>query len=201
MMGILLSACKTNKKQFANEESYLLPKLSGVYEKVKPAKIDTNFVESTLYIVRIHNQHLRDESWIYMQEQDAKGIPIANSNKYCEIIKSDMGYHLRQYVPKSISNKPVLSDPNTFESLRKEQLRKKSACTLFLRETASGEVTGSTLGKSCTNRFRGSLYSRTEIKITQDTIWLLEQGFDEYDRHVWGPKKQIPKYVRLKIEE
>jgi len=196
---LIIGACKSSKNQNIETNSYLLPQFSGAFIKVKSEHSDSNFTENTLYVTRIHNQHFNDESWVYIEEYNPDGAPIAYTNKYIEIIKSEIGYNLRQYMPKSVINKPNLADPNTFNSLSKDQLRKKGGCTLFISEKGNGAITGSTLGEACANRFRGSLYSRTEIKITQDTIWLLEQGFDEYGRHIWGPKRLAPKYIRLGI--
>lgn len=198
---LTLAACKSSKNKSTETSTYLIPEFSGAYVKVQSGNIDPNFTENTLYVMRIYNQEFKNESWVYLEEHNPAGLPIAHTNKYIEIIKSDIGYNLREYMPVSVSKKPNLADPNTFNSLKKNQLRRKGGCTIFLSKKDNGVITGSTLGESCANRFRGSLYSRTEMKITQDTLWLLEQGFDEYGRHIWGPKRYAPKYVKLSIED
>ena len=190
-------SCKSLKTNSSRNAQLLLPNLEGKYEKVNVNPSDTTHSNGYLYIERLGHASFRDESWFFMVEHDENNTPIAYTDKIYKINRTEQGYSLNLYIPASISTKPIIGQKETFKAIKKDQLMKKSGCTVFLNERPGGDIMGSTLGRSCSNRFKGSLYARSEIKISADSLWLVNQGFDEYDRFVWGPKKYAPKYVKV----
>ena len=198
LLSVICFSCKSTKSFSDSGTDKLLPELNGVYQNVYSEKRDSSLQGSSLYVHRIENPSLGNEQWIYIEERNRSGIPIAYTNKFFKINKTDLGFSLSEFMPKSIITKPDILNPESFNEIKESQLMKKRGCTIFLHERSNGDWAGSTLGNTCKNRLKGSLYSRTELMISADTIRLVEQGFDEYDRHMWGPKKYAPTFIKLR---
>jgi len=200
VISSLCFACKSTKE--LEEKSFMLvPEFSGVFQKIQADKQDSNFQESCLYVERLSHGDFQNESWVYLEEYSLNGSPVARSNKILKLTESAFGILIDNFEPTKEIPKPKFSEPKSFEVLNKNIIRKLAGCTLFMKQNENGSLIGSTLGNNCQNRYKGSVFVRTELKIHQDSMWLLEQGFDEYNRLIWGPRKSINKYQRLQLVE
>ena len=77
-------------------------------------------------------------------------------------------------------------DETALETLSVEALVGRPGCDILLVRQGDSFV-GSTNGTECGNILRGASYATSEVRITADTFYTWDRGFDADGVQVWGP--------------
>lgn len=162
--------------------------LQGNYTNKAQADTEKNVDEYLMHIAPIW-QHLADEHWLYVERYKKNDANFPVSQRVIKLEESlDFLKQQIYSIPKQNDYLGGWQQVAVFDSIGPNNLRKQNGCTVFFKEDQINNFNGVTLGKNCVNRFKGSLYARTDMSVTPNAIRLLEQGFDEKSMYIWGPK-------------
>jgi len=179
----------------ASEIEQVYHQLTGQYESINDESLDSVYQDLVFHIVPIKFAE-KGEWWLYA-EQHAVSKPKEKRVQQLYKLKqlTDM-IGLEKYNLGKLGKELSHDDLDGLKNTDLKSFRKQRGCTVYLRPGENDHYIGTTLLKNCTNRFKGSMYARHEIQSFEDKLIYLEQGFDEYDRFIWGTKKKGVVFIK-----
>jgi len=181
------------KKEKVNEPvdeevTALFALMQGSFNSEKQSIID-----STYYNISLHMYPIWKEkgNWLYV-EQAMNTMQDKPYRQRIYEIKRNANGQLASYV-YAITNDSLLigkwKDPESFESLTKEQLKLREGCEVLLTKTAPNTFEGKTQNGTCESTLRGASYAMSAVKITSSGIESWDQGYNADGEQVWGATK------------
>lgn len=164
--------------------------LTGTYSSEEQAKIDTDYFDIRLHMVRVWKER-SDGYWLYVEQ----ALASKQERPYRQRV-----YHLTQPTDSTFESAVyTLSDPmrfagqwrdeNPLSLLTPDSLTKRDGCSIILMQKGEDFFEGNTIGTGCPSELRGAAYATSEVKLWQDKLISWDRGFDKEGQQVWGAQK------------
>lgn len=186
------------KNNASPEIEQIYSQLSGHYKSLDKTDIDSIYQKLEYHIIPIQFNTGDRDYWLYAEQYSSETPDDKKIQTLYKLKQLTDMIGLERYNLDKWSKEISYNNLDVLKNIDPQEIKKQRGCTVYLRTKENNTFLGSTLLKNCTNRYKGSMFSRLEMKITDDQLMYLEQGFDEYDRYIWGPKKKGIKFVKLK---
>jgi hypothetical protein len=164
--------------------------MTGSFSSEAQSQDDDEFHHITLHMARIWDSRT-DGVWLYVEQASAS----APDRPYRQRV-----YHVRR-VGEDVfaSSVYTFDDPleragawrkeSPLEDLSPSDLEARDGCTIYLLQRADGAFEGSTLGRLCTSKLRGSTWASSEVVIGPNGLTSWDRGWDDTGTQVWGAEK------------
>jgi len=140
-----------------------------------------------------------DGVWLYVEQAVASA--------------ADRPYRQRIYHVRRVGEDLFASSVFTFENpldragawrsdspladLSPGDLKPRVDCTIYLKLRPDGAFEGSTLGRLCSSKLRGSTWASSEVVVGPDGMVSWDRGWDDTGGQVWGAEKGGYRFNRI----
>jgi hypothetical protein len=172
--------------------------MTGSFSSEAQAREDSAFLHIVLHMVRIWPDRT-DGVWLYVEQ----AVATAADRPYRQRV-----YHLRR-VGEDIFASSVFTFDDAIEragawraeaplaDLSPDDLKPRVDCTIYLKLRPDGAFEGSTLGRLCSSKLRGSAWASSEVVIRPDGLISWDRGWDDRGVQKWGAKKGGYRFERV----
>ena len=161
--------------------------LIGTYSSEEQAKVDTDYFDIRLHMVRVWKER-SDGYWLYVEQ----ALASKRERPYRQRV-----YHLTQPTDSTFESVVfTLPDPLRFAGawksleplaeLTTDSLVKREGCSIVLKQIDAELFAGSTVGIGCPSELRGAAYATSEVRLWNDKMISWDRGYDKDGKQVWG---------------
>ena len=189
---VLLSAplAVTEEPAADRELDTLIWWMTGSFSSEAQAKEDGDFLHIVLHMARIWNDRT-DGVWLYVEQ----AVSTATDKPYRQRV-----YRLRR-VGEDIFASSVFTFDDPLEragawrtdaplaDLSPADLKPRVDCTIYLKLRPDGAFEGSTLGRLCSSKLRGSTWASSEVVVRPDGLVSWDRGWNDAGKQIWGAEK------------
>lgn len=185
-----LCACASTGQVNDNDLQELASWMTGSFSSQAQSKKDKAFYDIRLQMARIWKDRT-DGVWLYVEQAVATGLDKPYRQRVYHVTQLDSNafesavYELKN--PLDYAGEWKKETPLAL--LTPEGLIPRQGASIFLKKGADGAYAGSTDGKKCKSEHRGASYATSKVRITADSIYSWDQGFNDRDEQVWGAVK------------
>ena len=172
--------------------------MTGSFDSSEQAMNDSSYYDISLHMYPIWTK--KEGVWLYVEQAVTamQNKPYRQRAYQLQKIGPDQ-YASRVY---TIENEKAFigkwSTPEYFDTYDASILTEKTGCAVFLKANPDGTYIGSTKEKDCSSSLRGAQYATSRVNIDNKSIESWDQGFDEYDKQVWGAVTGPYVFVKMK---
>lgn len=173
----------------ATDYSTLYEWLCGSFSSEAQSKEDPTFLDIRMEMAPLWRER-SDALWLYVEQARADALDRPYRQRIYQLIQSPDGefesrvYELPGDDPLRYAGAHL--DASRLAGVRKEDLKLKEGCSIFLRRLADGTYEGSTRGKGCASKRQGAAYTTSEVRLSADRMVTWDRGWDAAGTQVWG---------------
>jgi len=172
--------------------------MTGSFSSEAQAREDGDFLHIALHMARIWADR-SDGVWLYVEQA------VASS--------ADKPYRQRVYHLRRVGEDLIASSVYTFDDpleragawrtespladLSPGDLKPRVDCTIYLKLRSDGAFEGSTLGRLCSSKLRGSTWASSEVVVRPDGLVSWDRGWNDAGSQVWGSAKAGYRFDRV----
>jgi len=186
LLILSLTSCKYNSEDSELEELYSL--MQGSFNSETQAKADSTYYNISLHMYPIWKQqghYLYVEQAINSMQDKPYRQRVYQVTRVNDTLFKSAIYTL----PNDSLWIGKWKDPNSFKSIKPEDLVLREGCEVYLERLGENHYKGATGEKTCGSTLRGASYATSEVEITSGRVASWDRGFDAQDNHVWGADK------------
>lgn len=180
---IFLGCNKSTKEDQELKELFML--MQGSFNSENQSKKDSTFYNISLHMYPIwkdQGNYLYVEQALNSMQDRPYRQRIYRVSRLNDSIFSSAIFTL----PNEISWVGKWKTPDTFNSLKPEDLIERKGCDVLLKRVEKNHFKGATAMYTCSSSLRGASYATSEVEIKNNTIVSWDRGFDAEGNHVWG---------------
>lgn len=172
--------------------------LVGDYSSAQQAAEDPNYFDIRLHIVRIWRDRT-DGAWLYVEQAMANAQATPYRQRVYHVITAPNG--AAESVVFELPGDPLSyagawSDPARLNALDPALLVPRAGCSVILKRSGPGQLSGATSGDGCGSNLRGAAYATSEVTLTPLTLRSWDRGYDRAGKQVWGAVKGPYAFVK-----
>jgi hypothetical protein len=172
--------------------------MTGSFSSEAQSLEDTDFLHIVLHMTRIWRDR-SDGVWLYVEQAVASA--------------ADRPYRQRVYHVRRVGEDLFASSVYTFDNpldragawreetpladLSPSDLEARVDCTIYLKQRQDGAFEGSTLGRLCSSKLRGSTWASSEVLIGPGGLVSWDRGWDDEGVQKWGAVKAGYRFDRV----
>jgi len=172
--------------------------MTGSFSSEAQAREDGDFLHIALHMARIWADR-SDGVWLYVEQ----AVASSAGKPYRQRV-----YHLRRVGEDLIASSVyTFDDPleragawrteSPLADLSPDDLKPRVDCTIYLKLRSDGAFEGSTLGRLCSSKLRGSTWASSEVVVRPDGLVSWDRGWNDAGSQVWGAKKAGYRFDRV----
>ena len=191
LTGIFLIQSCSVKIMRGDHDHNNLEKLSewmtGSFDSEEQSKLDTNFYNIHLEMVRIWPER-NDGIWLYVEQAASWALDKPYRQRVYRLTEEGCGEKYKSEVYTFKDPLRFAGDykkVNPLAGLTVDSLTEKTGCHINL-VYSDCEFVGSTGEKSCESALRGARYATSEVEISKNVLKSWDRGFDADGKQVWG---------------
>lgn len=164
----------------------LVSYMTGSFSSNEQSKIDTNFFDIRLEMVRIWNERT-DAVWLYVEQAASWALQKPYRQRVYRVTRDDKDTFESAVFTfdKPLRFAGKYKNPESFDTLTPDSLEEREGCSIFLKKTETGYA-GSTVKRNCGSNLRGATYATSEVIIEKHVLNSWDRGFDANGKQVWG---------------
>jgi hypothetical protein len=175
--------------------------LSGTFSSRQQSLDDPSYFDIRLHMAPIWRER-SDGLWLYVEQARADALDQPYRQRvYCLVQHADGAFESRVYdLP---GDDPLRfagagKDGSKLAGVRKEDLKLKEGCSIWLKRRTDGVFEGATRGKGCASTRQGAAYTTSEVTVTSEQMVSWDRGWDKDGNQVWGATKGGYVFRRVK---
>lgn len=163
--------------------------LSGSFSSEQQSRENPSYFDIRLEMAPIWS-HRSDSLWLYVEQARADALDRPYRQRIYELVQRPGGefesrvYELPGDDPLKFAG--AWKDPRKLDGVKKEDLKLKQGCSIFLRRLPDGAYQGATRGNGCASTRQGAAYTTSEVTVSADRIISWDRGWDADGKQVWG---------------
>jgi hypothetical protein len=172
--------------------------MTGSFSSEAQSQEDTDFLHIVLHMSRIWRDR-SDGVWLYVEQ----AVASAADRPYRQRV-----YHLRRVGEDLFASSVyTFDDPleragawreeSPLADLSPADLKPRVDCTIYLKLRPDGTFEGSTLGRLCSSKLRGSTWASSEVVIGPGGLVSWDRGWDDKGNQKWGSVKAGYRFDRV----
>lgn len=172
--------------------------MTGSFSSEAQSREDSDFLHILLHMTRIWRDR-SDGVWLYVEQ----AVATAADRPYRQRV-----YHLRRVGEDLFASSVyTFDDPLELAGAWREEapladlspadLKPRVDCTIYLKLRADGAFEGSTLGRLCSSKLRGSTWASSEVVIGPAGLVSWDRGWDDKGTQKWGSVKAGYRFDRV----
>jgi hypothetical protein len=195
---VVAAAAQASEPTVDRELNTLIWWMTGTFSSEAQSREDADFLHIVLHTKRIWPDR-SDGVWLYVEQAVASA--------------ADRPYRQRVYHVRRVGEDLFASSVFTFDDpleragawraetpladLSPADLKPRVDCTIYLKLRSDGAFEGSTLGRLCSSKLRGSTWASSEVVIGPDGLVSWDRGWDDKGAQVWGAEKAGYRFDRV----
>jgi hypothetical protein len=172
--------------------------MTGSFSSEAQSQEDTDFLHIVLHMKRIWPERT-DGVWLYVEQ----AVASAANRPYRQRV-----YHVRRVGEDLFASSVyAFDDPleragawreeSPLTDLSPTGLKPRVDCTIYLKLRPDGAFEGSTLGRLCSSKLRGSTWASSEVVIGPGGLVSWDRGWDDKGTQKWGSAKAGYRFDRV----
>jgi len=197
MFILIIFSCASEKKQETQAEPQsgcgegayqkLLEFMTGSFSSLEQALDDSSFFDIRLEMVPIWKER-SDGYWLYVEQAVASHLsrPYRQRVYFLQQL-GDTAFESIIYEmpePEKYANQWRTEKP--LGDLTPDSLIVREGCSIIIQCEGDSVFVGSTVEDNCKSNYRGASYATSEVRITSNTLYSWDRGFDSTDTQIWG---------------
>lgn len=186
-------ACQTKEPPPPARQSAQLDTLvdwmSGQFSNEEQAVTDSRYHNVILVMAPIWDGRT-DGHWLYVEQAAADKPDMPFGQRVHQVLQlDDSSFTNEVYAFTEMRPRPgSWRVPMVFDSLSPDDLTLQEGCGIVLSRDSTGAFVGSTIDNTCEAQLMNADYLTSEVRITENSLYSWDRGWDSTGHQVWGTK-------------
>ena len=215
VLGLLISACSTNKEIVQKENllnepetvdldqsELLLSYMAGSYNSAEQEANDSSYYNISLHMYPIWEGIYEGVHYLYVEQAMNSMQDKPYRQRVYQVAYLGNGFYESAVftLPEQEAYVGKYNSPDAFKQISPKDLVIRDGCAVIL-EHKGNMFRGSTIEDRCKSSLRGATYATSKVKIYPDRVESWDQGFDKDGNQVWGAVKGGYVFKKIKTNE
>lgn len=179
-----------------SELMQLYDQMAGHYLSKSNVGLDSAYHDRSLFLIKFNPFQNSDGLWLYSETIAPKNPASQKIKEVYKLYQAEKLIAMKKYSIEFVKDEVDKTNLSYLEQLDSNQYLEQKGCTIYFSKKSEGVFSGFTLLKNCINRYKGTTYMSIEMKSSDSDLIYHERGFDEYNKLLWGTRKQGVHYIK-----